>query len=113
MGQNRKSVASFNHLVGAPEQRQQERDAVRLGGLDPGQQVSNVRAGRRASSLRYHRLAHAFNDPLALRQKGRIVAKRTGAVPTHGESRSEGKSRLNRRPRFIEPIKMRQRGSEK
>src|SRR5471030_889665 len=67
---------------------------------------------RSSQSFRYPGLEHAFNNPLALRQKGRIVARCTGEEPTHGERRSEGKSPLNRVPRFVEPIQMRQRGSE-
>src|ERR1700716_3573412 len=108
----RKSVALFNYLVSAVEQRQQERDAERLGVLDPVQQASNMRAGRRTSCFRYPGLVHAFNEPLALRQKGRIFARCTGVESANGESRSEGKSRPNHGPRFIEPIEMPQRGSE-
>src|SRR5260221_382099 len=67
---------------------------------------------RSSQSFRYPGLAHAFNNPLALRQKGRIVARYIREEPTHGKRRSKGKSPLNRVPRFVEPIQMCQRGSE-
>jgi hypothetical protein len=38
-----------------------------------------------------------------------MVAKRPGAEPTQGESRSEGKSHLNCGSGFINPVEMHQR----
>src|SRR6516164_6566906 len=91
-----------------------------MGGNSTGNQCGKTTTSARrwrqsgaARSFWHTRLAQAVNDPLALRQIDRIVAKRPGAEPTQGEIRNEGKSRLNRGSRFIRPVEMSQCGSEK
>jgi len=71
----------------------------------------------RAGSVRTRVTARATRpfacliDALALRQIGRIIARRAGAKATNGEAWIERKPGLRRGPRFIDPGEIRQGAS--
>src|SRR4051794_8536907 len=78
-----------------------------------------IRHLRACSTSIPHRLAfrhasdaHTLNDALPVSEVGWIAAGSTSAEPAQSEVRIERKSRLRRRPRFLQRAEQRQTGGK-